>query len=674
MRAISFRQQGLVKEADKNEAKRASGLNWDHVKDLLSSGGLETSDAEIKAALADPSKVLFSPEKIEDILSLKMAVPGSSSALEKIVIIIGAAATSSSRSEAKAKIELFDWYLVNSHASAGSFGFDNKINFDEIIKTFESAYSIVQNKKKESDQASLDAEHDEYLSDKEAKKFDDGWRVVYIPASDEMKAFPGLPGTSHDRILEGNKNGLCLGSDLRLYQTNKEGEIYSVRDPGNNPQVTIRILNNVLEEAKGKYNGAPTIEAARHATSWFESINDLKYFQCLDYRKFPPLNAYKAIDAFRSNPDIPYYNGWISSWYGKGAAEIDEDVLFRIKHNDPLLFTMARTNPKLIEPVVKWWCLDFIDNKESDFIDFCTTYKLHKIYKDLPEMIQLIKASPYKCPSFFLSYYTKEPWAIKYIDMAAEAEVVSDPSEFIMAFNKEPWAQKYLPAALENALNTEPSKILSMSETEDIPEHVRDAAAKKLAEIDPYTFILLHGEEQYARRMREDLDYRTYNQFAANNLAERDPYKFLSFPILVGSSFAEEYYPIAADNAIKIDPYKFLKTYSFKNWAKDYIDDVANNLLSKDPCKFAKEFGPVPGLPGGFPFAVVKRFGNTINSKSYLDIAREKCTEIKGDPNKVQKKSTYSIRLLKLSKALNNLGLKEESDIVVKLISEPSNG
>lgn len=134
-----------------------------------------------------------------------------------------------------------------------------------------------------------------YLTNIVVYQFDDGWKIVYLPAASDPEAvmWDGEEANSydknrysHDRIQEGNNNGLCLGSISKRYNLdNSYGFVYSLRDPSNKPIATIRInadfreksdFSNervMIHEIKEKYNATIGIESSMYITKFFNSIN-----------------------------------------------------------------------------------------------------------------------------------------------------------------------------------------------------------------------------------------------------------------------------------------------------------------------------------------------------------------------------------------------------------------
>lgn len=113
--------------------------------------------------------------------------------------------------------------------------------------------------------------------------FEDGWKVVYLPSKDDPNMIPWDEDNSlsHDRIQEGDNNSLCLGSSSKYYNDNKEGSIYSLRDPSNKPIATIRmdwsgakVHDNYSEvrirEIRESKNRDVGIESSLHLAEFFD--------------------------------------------------------------------------------------------------------------------------------------------------------------------------------------------------------------------------------------------------------------------------------------------------------------------------------------------------------------------------------------------------------------------
>jgi hypothetical protein len=305
-----------------------------------------------------------------------------------------------------------------------------------------------------------------------------------------------------------------LGSGLKLYQDNDEGKIFSVRNPANKPEVTIRIKNNVLQEAKGKQNSSPSVEGAAHAIKWFETIEGLEYHSNSDYQNFPPLSAEEARNKFLQNSYDLYDRGWVSSWYRKGISEIDEDVQNKIAYNDPLVFVLAEKNHKLIKPVVQFWFKDLSKKFNEIVYEKIINSNLHKLYKDLPEIIQFGVSVAYNLPYDFLKNHIKEPWAQEYIPAAAEICAKEDPYNFLYNFRDKPWAKHYIDIAAKNCAKKEPYYFLYYFIDKPWAKEYIPTAAKSYAEKDPQNFLIYFADNPWAKEPREDLDGKSFVQYA----------------------------------------------------------------------------------------------------------------------------------------------------------------
>ena len=118
-------------------------------------------------------------------------------------------------------------------------------------------------------------------------QFDDGWKVVYLPSNEDSFMVPWKEDSSlsHDRIQEGDNNGLCLGSGSKLYNDSQSGYIYSLRTPANKPVATIRTKADLINtkdfsneyvyfhEIREKNNKDLGIEASIYLDRFFKSVN-----------------------------------------------------------------------------------------------------------------------------------------------------------------------------------------------------------------------------------------------------------------------------------------------------------------------------------------------------------------------------------------------------------------
>ena len=616
MRTISFRQQALLKEAGPKERKRSSGLNFDFAKSELGRSGSEVSKDVIQKYLdleENKDKLPISDSDLSKIndLNLNESARKRVNEEEAFFLIIGAVKSGDNETES---INAINEYLNRAEFQSGDLKTNwmrgvNLLDLNSIVAAWNDFYSEVKREKEEVRRKKLESKKEDYISNKIVyDDFGDGWRVVYVPAIGEIEEYPGLPNTSHDRILEGNKNGLCLGSQLKLYQDNGEGKIFSVRDPNNKPEVTIRIADNVLQEAKGKQNSSPSVEGAIHAVRWFETIKGLSYQYSDDYGNFPPLSAEEAKNEFLSNLDDSYKRGWISSWYGKGISEIDEDVRRRIADNDPLVFVLAEKHHKLIKPVAQFWFKALNKKFNNDVYREIIDYNLHKLYKDLPEIIQFGESIAKSDPYYFLDNFTNEPWVQTYLPIAAKSYAEKYPAHFLNKYINEPWAKEHFPLA-----------------------------AKNLVESDPDAFLSDFINEPWAKE---------HIPLAAKNLAESEPSTFLYY--FINEPWAEPYIPTAAKHFAVNSPYYFLSNFADKPWAKPYILLAGKSVAESNPSTFLHYFSDEPWANEQM---------EDLDGKSFVQYAKEM----------LQKQSSYSTKLTKLAKVLRSFGLSKEATSILNL-------
>jgi hypothetical protein len=562
---ISFRQ----KIAGKTEAKKVTGLNFEEIKRKLISEGIEPTSEEIKSRLLDDSNLLISNRERDLILNLNLSEQSRKrvNELEAALIIIGAVL---SENNENGMIEDFNWYLETMELKPGDLGItqENISNVSKIKESFERLYSKVLEERSASDEKAESSKDDSYLSNEVIYDFGDGWRVVYVPAAGEIESFPGLSGTSHDRILEGNKNGLCLGSGGKFYQDNMGGKIYSVRDPGNKPRVTIRINDDTLLEAKGKNNNSPDILAAEKADIWFKSLDGLSYKENNDYKSFPPLNIEDARKSILAYEDKAYSNGWAPHWYGKGIDQLDKDVDRRIDNNDQSIiiagFGKYPAFFERIKSVVIYWCNLYLDgNKNAESVLFGTkydppTHEVFKTYKKLNEMsLAVKKLSQDKNGSskFFMLGLHKIKEYEKYIDTSALSFSSNLPFDFIKFYKekKESWAEPYL-----------------------------DDTINIFSKQDPFSFL---------KNFSEMPESKNYIDDAARSFSYENPKIFLEF--FHNKVWAKEYVHNCATRIIIDDGvFKFLEKSSKNSynfifpWAKQYLDDAAIAAIKENADKF----------------------------------------------------------------------------------------
>jgi hypothetical protein len=407
-------RDNLVKSAGKEERKRVTGLNFDFAEKKLKETESEPSRDLVQKFITEQAGELpFKSEIIERINSLNIERERARyNKEEAFFVIAGSVLTTNSLEAAKARLEDIEEYVVRLELSAGNIlknffsGIDINKSEDilKIVESYERFYSEVEREKRRVEDEEKNASSSGYKSNEVVHDFGDGWKVVYVPAAGEMEPYPyGSKNTSYDRILEGNKNGLCLGSSTSYYQDNSQGKIYSVRNPDNEPEVTIRILVNLLQEAKGKSNNPPSVDGASHADKWFKLQEDtLNYKSSFDYKNFPPYTKELANQLWENGRKIDFYTkGWVVSWYKNGLAELDEYTRELIEKKSPLIVWsgLGKKYKELAEPVIEHFANEFIQNNDGTIFGLNTarfemymlSHESWKTYKKNPLMVRAVQ-------------------------------------------------------------------------------------------------------------------------------------------------------------------------------------------------------------------------------------------------------------------------------------------
>ena len=705
MSYISLRQ----KIAGKAEAKKVTGLNFEEVRNKLISEGIEPTRDEITTRLLDESNLVISNNQKDLILNLNLSESTRKrvNEIEAALIIIGAVLDGNN---INGIIETFNWYLETMELKPGSLGISQAdiSNISAIKESFEKLYNKISEEKRASDKRAASSKGDSYLSNKVVYDFGDGWKVVYVPAAGEMESFPGLIGTSHDRILEGNKNGLCLGSGSRYYQDNNSGKIYSIRDPENKPRVTIRINKNYLEEAKGKNNNPPDIEAAEKANAWFETVTNLNYKNSGDYKNFPPLNLDIARESFLKNKNNAYDDLWAPHWYGKGIEELDKDVDDNIKNLNPIIITAGFGKYPIffekIKPIVIHLCEKYINNKdkESKAILFGSiynppTHEVFKTYKKLSQMrdaVEIFSKDEDNYKHFFSIGLHEIKEYEKHIGIPAKFMAERNYIHFIRQFSEKPWAKPYLNLAANEYAKYHPFDFLKdLLEKPSIEPYIDlsiiDFAVKHLLEKSPYSFIENFADTSWGK---------PYKDLAAKRYVEIDPNNFLT--LLSEQPWAQPYIDLAAKSLAEKYPDLLLEDFSEKPWVQPYLDLAVNNFINEDSryensgyflYKFSKKPWAQPYIDLAakkyaeeHPDHFLEQFSKESWAQPYIDLAKKnyKLTfnwrihnnnmALDWDNMALdqysEKKSNYNNNsIIKLSKALNNLGFNEYGYAVDKL-------
>ena len=653
---ISSRQSEILKLAGIKEKKRATGINFDAARKQISQNDIG-GDQNIG--------FIQHVQLISDTTLLELESTNLNDEFRKILnqdeafFVICGLVFNNKTSEANDVFPLMKDLLISKRMvkpgdlqkSEYMVGV-NLSDIDSIKSLFAKLLKAVQDQELLNRSSANSVSGEDYISNDIKFEFGDGWKVVYLPAFNEkdMPIFPGKPNSSYDRTLEGNKNGLCLGSQQNLYQDNNSGKIFSVRNPENEPEVTIRISNNELQEAKGKNNLSPSVDGAKHAKIWFESDKnrDLNYLNNHDYKKFPPTTIEFARSAFAQDNNSCLTGGWVSSWFGNGILELDNYVKTLVEQRDiQIVYSgMGKKYKELIQPVVEYWCEEFVRNDDlslfgGDKIDRTKLeHESWKTYRKLQIMKNAIeKLSKLKPDTFLTIGAGLIPEFAQYLNIAAKQSIKNNPKYFLQMFlGKYPQfsQEPELIVAAKNYAEKHPDYFLW--EFADKYPAYADIAAKNLAEKDPSSFL-----ESFADK------YPAYADIAAKNYAEKEPHYFLR-------NFADKYpayNDIAAKDYAEKEPYYFLADLADKYPA--YADIAAKNLAEKHPDYFLADLADkypayadiaAKNLAEQYPSSFLWDFAKTY--PKYADLARRLLANAS---------SAHNNRLIKLSKALSMLGL-----------------
>jgi hypothetical protein len=588
----------MHKIASKAGKKRASGLNWSAAESVLSSEtpDIQLSREQIKQQIAE--NPMFSEADLSSILNLSIEDHHAKMLNKQEIVFIEIGAFLAKATDQLSEVgdylqgkDTAPGNLSGGRPAAEGWWKDHKysVSLDDLdaakaeFLKLNAAQVAWHREGAAAQSAEVQAEGEfgnGYMTNEVVAEYEDGWKVVYVPAADEGPNYQGNSDKSNDRTTEGNLNGLCLGSSQGLYQDNASGKIYSVRDSSNKPHVTIRIGNNQLMEAKGKSNLPPSIDGASIADEWLESQRGLNYKHNQDYQAFPPLDQDDAVAAFHSNPDEMYKKGWISSWYDQGIQELDEDVLRRIAAKDIYIVYsgLGKKYKELVASVIKHWT----DNYVADFDS--------AIFANLnPRNIYEISHESWKT-------YKKDPWM-----QTAVKKLMLESANFgfKIGIQQIPQYDVYARPAAKSMVERDPSSFFEYKFQKTYPE-LESVAAKSMAERDPNSFFELKFQEIYpelaplaAKNMAERypdefLSYKLLEIYpelaplAAKNMAERDPESFFYRKL---QETYPGFAPLAAKSIAERDPDEFF-SYKFQEIYPELAPLVAKNLVEEDPVKF----------------------------------------------------------------------------------------
>lgn len=514
-------------------------MNFSHAQNQLSEAnpGMEFSRGQITIKMSE--EPLFSEEALDSVFKITIEDHHAKmmNKAEKAFIEIGAFLT-----EKEDHIQEIGDYLISERAEPGWL---SRPNGDEpprynisletlqgVMDEFNRLDEAQRNWHTEEARKAAEIKEEEglfgngYMTNEVVYEFDDGWKVVYVPAIGEGPNYKGNNRKSNDRTIEGNLNGLCLGATMGYYQDNRSGKIYSVRDPENNPKVTIRINNNYLAEAKGKNNLPPGVPGAIHAKEWLSTQNISLSGYSSDYNNFPPTTREDAIRDFGGGRDEAYQRGWVMHWYKAGVSHIDKDVEKRIKNNDILIIHsgLGKKYKELVQPVVRFW----IDKwTQLDHGDIWGDFNPHQIYQLSHESWKVYKKEPWMKDAVEKLMKERREFGFKigihkikeYDDIsikAARSIIEEEPSAFFRLKLHEEYKDLAEEVA-QSLAKKNPEKFFEYG-LQETYKHLEEVAAKSLAEKDPLKFFNIKLQDNYP-----DLGLS-----AAKSLAEKDPGKFFS--------------------------------------------------------------------------------------------------------------------------------------------------
>lgn len=579
------RFEALLKAASKASSKKAKGLNWDAAEAEIKVSDEEVSkDAVQTQILASP---LFSEADIASMhaIQIEERFRKTLNTEEAAFVEMGAFLT-----DKLEKLSLIGDYLISKATKPGDVSASYSMRFQSLDALKEEFNKLDQAQERWHQEAAAAqaAEVEEagefgngYMTNQVVHSFDDGWTVVYVPAADEGPNYKGNPEKSNDRTVEGNLNGLCLGSVSGYYQNNDSGKIYSVRDPSNKPGATIRIHNNSLEEAKGKNNISPNVEAAIHADKWLKSRKGLSYKDNLDYIKFPPLSRQLAEEAFKSDYQSAYSKGWIVDWFNEGIPEIDQDVKYKIIDNDISIINAGfhKKYKELAEPVAKFWAEKYIN--DDDLNIFSKSKEASRIYRKRPWMQaaaeKLFKEDTNRAFFFGLG---EIPEFISFATTSAKRLAGDRPYDFFAYGLSDMEPLKYLKrSAAENLAKKNPHGFVELGlHTAEAYMDLTRSTIRSLAKEDPYFFFRMgfHKKESY----------RDLAGIAAESLTIKDPYYFFEYGLHELSAY-RDLSRVAAEGLAKDSPFHFFDhELHLIEGNKDIARIAAENLASESPKLF----------------------------------------------------------------------------------------
>ena len=585
------RYQQIKKIASKVGAKGAKGMNFDHAQNQLSESnpGMEFSRDEITRKISE--EPLFSEEALDSIFKIEIEPHHAKmmNKAEKAFVEIGAFLT-----QKEDHIQEIGDYLRLERAKPGWIGERYNISLQTLQSVVDEFTKLDQAQREAHEEAARkDAERSEkeglfgngYMTNEVVYEFGDGWKVVYVPAVGEGPSYKGYGRKSNDRTIEGNLNGLCLGATMGYYQDNRRGKIYSVRDPNNNPKVTIRLDSDTLHEAKGKNNLPPDVPGAIHAKEWLlkQNIN----LDSMDYKNFPPTTKEEVIKFFskdtKTRHGSPYRKGWVMHWYRMGIPELDSDVEEKIKNNDILIMQsgMGKKYKELAEPVVKHWAEAWTEREDSS---------IWANFSPNPNLYELSHES--------WKVYKKQPWM-----KSAVEKLMEKRKRFGFKIGIHKISEYY-------DFGEKAAKSLAEESPESFFRHKLDEVYKDIGRYAAETIV--EGKSWpdlfFNLKLNERPEYKDLTDKIIKDLAKNDPGKFFSSQIFyirrINKDIFSKYEKIAAENLAHKNPEDFFQQGLEYNY-KEFGRKAARKIAITDPEKF-------------FLLDIKKKLGEEV----YLDIGK----------------------------------------------------
>ena len=602
----------ISKYSSKASSKAAGGINWSvaEKKYLEGNDSQPSREAITRLISEDP---FFSREDIENILNIKIEDDFLNilNKHELIFIEIGGYLNKSLNqfNEIKdyLKVEkrikdpggLADLIDFDLSDPAGMMRLFSKLNDDQ--EAWHERARIIDEK---------GLGDDKYLTHEVVHDFNDGWVVVYLPAIGEGPNYKGDDTKSNDRTVEGNKNGLCLGTSMGLYQNNDDGKMYSVRDPSNKPRATIRISETLVDdspvstlwEVKGKSNLSPGFGGAKHADIWFKllkSESEFYYEDNEDYESFPPVTKEAALKEISEDVDSPYNDGWVVHWYKNGIDSLDADVKSRLEKNDPLILYsgLHKKYKELSYGVAEHWMTKYYENDDPTFfmrqVEPADISWPGEVW--MPEHLKKRGIFPYELEDEHEAWktYRNEPW------MKNGLEKLFDHFEFPEKFGRVFKTPVYVPTdlnwvifklelhKLNDTLKKRGGAILS--------KYLNEYAQKSPIELqDDYWEegkLKGPGEGSAANFFGYELyeDYPELTENASKKLSVEDPGAFFFSTAIISESMSDSDYTDlelqAATNFAKLDPEWFFEQGISQKY-DNLVGMAGESLAKKNPVAF----------------------------------------------------------------------------------------